>query len=250
MSRSKIIPPSVWKDDLLRRQPLPVRYTAMGLMQLVDRDGRTVVSLTLLHREIWGDDPTASPADVEVHLLTLDEIGFLTLYADPADPHTTLLQLSRPAREEHGKPSPLPAPPTAARSAPTPTPTDALVDEEWCHAWDPEPSVADRWQAGSCCSPPRFEEPPTDVPASAPKVLAWREREGAGERERESVRDAEEVPQPGDRPPYDPPPMGCPRHPNNTVTEECGPCGTAARQRKLYRVEYVRRWGNHWDTAV
>lgn len=226
MRRSKIIPPAVWRDDLLRSLPLPVRWTAMGLMQIVDRDGRMVVSLTLLHQAIWGTDPTATPSDVEEHLLALDEIGFLTLYADPSDPHTTLLELTRPAREEHGKPSPLP---------PAPPRTTHTVDDpplgDWCDAWE---------------TPQRA---PAPAPDAAEKVLAWREREGARERERASAR-RDETPSPDDRPPYDPPPLGCPEHPNNTTTQRCGPCETATRQRKAYRIDYIRQWGSHWDTQV
>lgn len=191
ISRSKIIRPDLW--EMLRPLPLPVRWTAMGLTALADRDGRMVVSPSLIHAEVWGEDPTVTPADVEEHLLLLDDAGVLHLYPDPTDPHLSLLQLALPAREEHGSPSRLPSPSAAA--------------------------------------------------AQSSGLSSGKERASGCESASEGAGGCESERGAGAQPPYDPPPIGCPQHPQGSFTP-CGPCGTARARRDEYRRTYLARWGH------
>lgn len=191
---------SVLEEPTLRMLPLPVRWTAAGIAALMNGQPMIVASTTLIHANVWGNDPTASPSDVEEHLLLLDESGWLTLEQDPLDPHITLLTMT------HQPPAP-------------------------------------RLDA---------QEPPHETRSQATHKHSM-ERGREGERASESASEGGAgrrwdpmYPDPA-APTFNPPPLGCAEHPNNTQQVRCQACAIARSQRdeyiRIYREEFGRPIG-------
>lgn len=82
INRQRFIPPSDFTDPELGSLPAPVRVTMAGLRLYVDDWGRAELRLRKMLAEIFEHDESVTTEDLEEHLLILDSVQWLRLYAD------------------------------------------------------------------------------------------------------------------------------------------------------------------------
>jgi hypothetical protein len=199
------------------RAPFEAKVTAHELWFRTDLDGRRPLDVQAIADELYPwDNPQEATDRVELHILMLEESGFLITYEAQG---CEWIQLRRPLRgDRRGRASTSPPPPpTRPETAP------------------PEPSAPR--------SPRSMESPAME------RERAWA-RERARERARDQARAEEEndaasweawrrsqstsMPRRPERPLLlKAPPIGCSDHPNGQQ-QSCGPCGTARRQHDLW----------------
>lgn len=182
----------------------PPAATAAGLWTMADAVGRVPLDATLiasmLHSQL--DPPTTGRDLVETHLLLLEDAGFLSL----AQGDRSWWIVMSP---------PLSATPLQGSPAPRGRPYSSTAVEREKEGTRERESERERARE-------RAWERVRDEDQAAAAKWAYRDR-SAGVL-RKPVRPLE----------LDAPPLGCPDHPGGLVGRECGPCGTAADQRKLY----------------
>lgn len=197
------------------RAPDAAKPTAMGLWLHTDVAGRRELVPELIAGDLYpGRDATAM---VEEHILLLDEVGFLSIYAARG---SHWISLTRPLRVDA----------RGARVDSPPPPWERLLDP-------PRTSVAmgrERERARESARERAAERVWAEDEARA---AAW-----AGLREERAA-----MPRPERPLLLDAPPIGCSEHPNGTQTS-CGPCRTARHQRDewLQRRIYEQRLGE-WE---
>lgn len=81
MSRQRMLPPDIFTDELLIDLPLEVRWTAVGLRMHADDHGRETANPLLLKSSIWPASPEITPDSIVDHLLLLDQVGYIAIYA-------------------------------------------------------------------------------------------------------------------------------------------------------------------------
>lgn len=191
-TKQRFISPSDLQSPEYLRVPDVAKPTAMGLWLHTDIAGRRELIPELIAGDLYPG--RAATSMVEEHLLMLDEVGFLTIFAAR---RTHWIALARPLRAD-------------ARGARVDTP-DPPQELPW-------ESVA----VGGAGERARERASAQVRAEDAARADAW--AAVAGEREA--------VPAPPARPLLlDAPPIGCSEHPNGIQHVSCGPCRTARLQR-------------------
>lgn len=200
-----------------RSAPTDAQLTAEGLWRLTDEHGQRPLRPEELAAELysagWLSAVSAEDATerVVLHVLQLEDCGFLSTYSvGPVE----WLSLHRPLPA-------VVAPPLSAHN-PASGPTGPVFTGFDSTALEREKERA-RERARA-----RANE------IESMNAAFWA-------RQRESQRPQ---PQPTEIPlELLAPDIGCPKHPNGITTEECGPCGTAAAQRRQFfaKERYARQ---------
>jgi len=193
-TKQRFISPSDLQSPEYLRVPDVAKPTAMGLWLHTDIAGRRELIPELIAGDLYPG--RAATGMVEEHLLMLDEVGFLTIFAAR---RTHWIALARPLRAD-----------VRGARVDTPDPPQELP-------WE---SVA---VGGAGGRERARERASAQVRAEdAARADAWAAVQG----EREAV------PEPPARPLLlDAPPIGCAEHPNGIQHVSCGPCRTARLQR-------------------
>lgn len=177
--------------------------TARALWLMTDPDGRLKIDVDALAAKVYPlDDPAAAADRVELHVILLEDAGFLTTDGE-------WIHVLRP----------LPDPAMAGFSASDSTPSGR--EREGARVRERE---SERMSA--CESRAR-----ASVRAERERVLRdWERR-----REQQTRPSAPKPRRPAS---LDAPPLGCPDHPHGSLSP-CGPCGTARRQYDAFIDEQV-----------
>lgn len=203
----------------LKREPTPAdrtfpgyaaasteaQLTAEGLWRFTDAHGRREVHPAVIATELysagylWATDLHDATERVVLHVLQLEESGFLSTYV--AEGREWLaLHRPLPAPVAFAPPPPPPSTPGITRDDSTALKREKEREETRerarAHAQAIEDAQARIWAQART---PRPHAGPREIPL---EMLA--------------------------------PPIGCNDHPNGVLGEECGPCGTATSQRKLW----------------
>jgi len=129
--------------------PPVVRLTAIGLRLHADDQGRENANQRLLWASIWPLSEDVSEGDLILHLLTLEEAGYITVYS--VGPRAYYQIVDWP-KVDHGKPSRLPAPPLRESSRESNREAFSAVEGESEGEWREE-SPPPRTIPGSLPSP-------------------------------------------------------------------------------------------------
>jgi hypothetical protein len=108
ISNPRPLPVDLFTDEHLIELPLLVKWTAVGLRQYADDQGREQVNSRLLKAAIWPLHEEVTPQVIDDHLLLLDEIGYIGIYASSG---RNLYSMASWVVVSHPKPSRFPAPP-------------------------------------------------------------------------------------------------------------------------------------------
>lgn len=106
--RQRPLPAAIFKDERLMELPDKVRLTGIGLRFLADDQGRASATAALIRGGLWPLDQTVTDQDIDDHLLRLDQVGYLRLYAVGG---RTYLVLADWPTVDRAHPSKLPPPP-------------------------------------------------------------------------------------------------------------------------------------------
>jgi hypothetical protein len=99
----------MFTDERLMELPPEVRLTGLGLRFCADDQGRASATAALIRGSLWPLIPDMTDLEIEDHLLTLAEAGYISLY--PGGDGRTYLALAEWPPVDHARPSTLPAPP-------------------------------------------------------------------------------------------------------------------------------------------
>lgn len=102
------LPPDILLDRRLITLSPEVKWTAIGLRMYVDEHGREVLDPHLLRSAIWPAQPEITTEMVEDHVLLLDQLGYIVIYAAGGE---TLFAMARWGKLSHPEPSLYPPPP-------------------------------------------------------------------------------------------------------------------------------------------
>jgi hypothetical protein len=196
--------------------PTEARLTAEGLWRLTDEHGRRTLQPEALAAELYSagwlsavsvEDATER---VVLHVLQLEESGFLSTYAVGPE---EWLALHRPLPALS-----LPAEPTSWAGRPT-SPGFAGFDSTALEREREEARARARARANEI---------------EHTNAASWARWQASQRPPQRSTQIPLEMLAP---------PIGCQDHPHGTTTEECGPCGTAAAQRREWfaRERYERQ---------
>ena len=185
--------------------PAEVQLTADGLWRLTDAHGRRELQPQQMAAELysagwlWASSLEEAVDRVVMHVLVLEECGFLSTYI--------------------------------------------VGEQEWLSLHRPLPALEDTsvplpHSTGSTRVIPRFDSTALGRGREEARARA-RERAQALEDEQVAMWAEFRQPRPADKPREVPlellaPPIGCNDHPNGSITESCGPCGTAKEYRKQW----------------
>lgn len=191
--------------NALAAVPASAAHTLLGLRVLMGQESRIPLDVPWIAQQLFPGLPEAWATDrVERDVLTLEDAGHASTWVQHGREWLAL--------PPHGAAPHPPAQPPPARS-PGPVFRDPF-SSAWerekekenarararAHALAEDQEIAAQWEA----------EYSTPGPRSRPSRPARLQA----------------------------PPLGCPDHPNGTVTEECGPCGTAAERRKTFLARF------------
>lgn len=193
------------------RAPHEAKVTALGLWPRTDLAGRRPLHIAEIAAELYPeDDPPEAETRVELHILMLEESGFLVTYVADGE---EWLALHRPLRgDRRGRAATSPEPPQTAYTARSPLSMESVAVERE-RAWARERAR---------------ERVRGEEEADARRWETWRAQAQTPSRRR-----------PGRPLLLSAPPLGCVDHPDGTQ-EPCGPCGTARKyhERWLARERY------------
>ena len=199
VSRQRTVPPEDFTTVAILELPAAVRATMTGLRMVADDHGRGPAIPRLLWAAIWSLSAEISEDEMQMHLLALDEVGWLTLY--DGGTARVYFQIRSWPKVDRPAPSQHPAPPPIRESLANHS--RAAREPLANHSWRGE-----REESGETSGGGREWEsvagesgPPQD-PTDGPDLLL------------------------GPRP-------FCPKHPEGTFAR-CGPCGTARMQHQLW----------------
>lgn len=206
--------------------PVEVAATALGLQLLAGTTNVLQLQPLWIARQLFpAEDPVSAADRVELHVLQLEEAGMLSTWAEG---DCEWLTLTRPSDAVPGPPI-LPARP---RPASGPAPGPSFVEETQLPPLPPFSSAGKRERAREEAHARARARADAEERAHQDRWRRWEEEYTA------------QAPVRPRRPAIlDAPPIGCPNHPYGTVSEECGPCGTAADRRRdhLARAKYTEQ---------
>lgn len=124
VSRQRAVPPEDFTTEELLELPAAVRATMTGLRMIADDHGRGQAIPRLIWASLWAMSHEVSEDDVMVHLLQLDELGWLRLYTVG---DRTLYAIAVWPKVDRAHPSRYPAPPPEALANESRTVRDPFV---------------------------------------------------------------------------------------------------------------------------
>jgi hypothetical protein len=81
--RQRPLPASMFTEEPLLELESDVRLTGIGLRFYVDDHGRGSARLALIKASLWPIHPEVTEDALELHLLQLEEVGYIQLYEGP-----------------------------------------------------------------------------------------------------------------------------------------------------------------------
>lgn len=105
IDRQRPLLPDVFQDEELLEQDLETRFLLVGLRMFADDEGREIVAVPRLKAALFLYDDAITADSLLQALVTLDDLGYLTLYDVDG---RTYFQLSRVPSVSHPKPSRFP----------------------------------------------------------------------------------------------------------------------------------------------
>jgi hypothetical protein len=123
--RNRNFPTDLWRETHLRALPTPVKWTAASLHAIADDHGRAVLDEDLLRSDMWMKDPWVTDEVLVEHLLTLEAVGYLSIWPQGS---LTFLELTLWPKQDRPAPSRLPPSPVRAQDARNPL-ADYAVEE-------------------------------------------------------------------------------------------------------------------------
>ena len=153
MSKRRPLLPDQFRDERLLPLPVHTRLTAIGLRLYADDEGRELATPLMIKSALWPLDRDVTEEHVEEHLLQLDEVGYLQLYALQA---RTFFAITDWPRVDGPVPSRFPAPPPSESN-----PDPLRVEEERERAERESGSASGSARAESPSAP----DPDTGLPS-------------------------------------------------------------------------------------
>lgn len=195
------------------RAPFEAKVTAHELWFRTDLDGRRPLDVAQIAEELYPwDDPRVATDRVELHILMLEECGFLITYEAQG---CEWIQLRRPLRgDRRGRASSSPPPPrnypSTAASSPSETRSPLSMESRAMEGERERARARARERAAA------------EVEQVAASWEEWRRSQNASLPRRPELPTLLKAP-----------PIGCSDHPNGQQ-QACGPCGTARKQHDLW----------------
>ncbi|OOB90315.1 hypothetical protein [Rathayibacter sp. VKM Ac-2630] len=113
MTKRRILHPELWRHELLIELPTEVFTTAVGLHMYADDEGRESANPGLIRSALWPNRPAITDSTIDEHLLLLDEIGVIAIYA--TDPRRTCFAIGETwCKQNNPTPSRFPPPPAGS----------------------------------------------------------------------------------------------------------------------------------------